>query len=115
MWKQVFVVALGIWLAISGLAWPHTVIQSWNAIVVGALIALFGILSMGYAWAYRVGIGLAAWLFLSLFVFGRVSPATFWNNVFVAFLVFLASVVDTPHTFQARGTKGMAGNDSPVQ
>ena len=60
-------------------------------------------------------VALAVWLFLSMFVFTRAAPATFWNNVFVAFFVFELSISDSRRIYRTRERKGMAAGDSAVQ
>jgi prepilin signal peptidase PulO-like enzyme (type II secretory pathway) len=115
MWRRVVVILMGMWLATSALAWPHTPAQSWNAILVGAVIAVSGALSLADDRANYVSVALAVWLFLSMFVFKRAAPATFWNNVFVAFFVFELSVSDSRRIYRSHARKGMAAGDSAVQ
>jgi O-antigen ligase len=109
MWKRVGVIVLGGWLTCSSFAWPHTVAQARNTLVVGILLVVLGVLSTIYSWVRFGTVVLAAWLFVSVIALGRMTTATYWNNVMVAFLVFVLSMLEPNRVFWSRGKRGMAG------
>ncbi len=82
-----------IWLIISAFAWPHSFAQMTNTWIVGvigsvvALVALFADARLRYA-----NTVLAVWLFISVFALPGAERGTVWNNVIVAFILFLLSL-----------------------
>jgi hypothetical protein len=86
-------ILVSVWLIISAFAWPHTVAQMTNTWIVGvigsvvALVALFADMRLRY-----INAALAVWLFISVWALPGAQPATIWNNVIVAFVLFLSSL-----------------------
>jgi len=82
-----------VWLIISAFAWPHTVAQMTNTWIVGvigavaSLVALFADTRLRY-----ITTVLAVWLFISVWALPGAHPGTIWNNVIVAFVLFLSSL-----------------------
>ena len=96
MWKRVLIVILAVWVLFSGYAWPHTRANLINNWVMGLGLVAFGTLSIGYAWARYVTLGLGVWLFAFAALFHRLSPVTFWNDAMVAVVVFVLSLLTSP-------------------
>ncbi|HWU88563.1 MAG TPA: hypothetical protein VN253_14875 [Kofleriaceae bacterium] len=86
---------LGVWLLISAFIWPHTASSQANTWIVGVLIAAAAIWSMYMPQIRWVNTALSVWLFVSTFFISHQTPGTRWNNVIVAILAFLASVIPT--------------------
>ncbi len=97
MWKRVAIVVLSGWVLFSGVIWPNSLPIQINNTIVGAGLLVFGTLSFMYDWARFVTLGLAVWLFAFAALFGRVNPATFWNDAMVAVVVFVLSLVGGEH------------------
>ena len=96
MWKRVLIVIIAGWVLFSGYAWPHTRPNLVNNWIVGLGFAVFGTLSVAYAWARNVTLALAVWLFAFSLLFQRHSAATFWNNAMIAVVVAVLSLVSSP-------------------
>jgi hypothetical protein len=85
-----------VWLIISAFAWPHSLAQMTNTWIVGvigsvvSLVALFTDSRLRY-----INTALSVWLFISVWALPGARPATIWNNVLVAFVIFL-STLSTP-------------------
>jgi hypothetical protein len=84
---------LGIWLFISGFIWPHTPASQTNTCIVGLLIVAVAAIASTMPQARWCNTILAVWLFISTFAIRHVSTSTVWNNLIVAVLVFLLSLV----------------------
>ena len=85
-------VALGAWLFVSAFLWPHTPGSMANTWIVGLLIVIAGLLALSTPWIRWFEAAIALWLLFSTIA---ISPhaATRWNNLIVASLVFLVSLV----------------------
>lgn len=86
-------IALGAWLFASAFLWPHGAAPAANTWIVGLLIAIASVLALRMPWMRWVDTALAIWLFLSTLAIPGPSRATLWNNLIVALLVFLVSLV----------------------
>ncbi|MGH7438733.1 MAG: SPW repeat domain-containing protein [Polyangiaceae bacterium] len=90
---RLFEILVCTWLVISAFAWPHTFAQmtnTWIVGVIGAVVALVGLFADARArYANTV---LAVWLFISVFALPGAERGTVWNNVIVAFVLFLLSL-----------------------
>lgn len=92
-WPRWIPIALGAWLFVSAFLWPHgtgTAINSW---IVGLLIVVASLIALRMPWMRWVATALAVWLFLSTLAMPSATGGTLWNNLIVAMLVFLASLV----------------------
>jgi hypothetical protein len=81
--------ALGAWLVLSVLAWPHLGPEGFNTLVTGLLVLTVAPIAV---WAPRMRFGtlfLGVWLFLTTFLFVHQRTFTFWHDL-VASLVLLA-------------------------
>jgi hypothetical protein len=92
-WPGSIPIALGAWLFISAFLWPHGAASAANTWIVGLLIAIAGLIALRMPWMRWVDTALAIWLFLSTFAMPHVTRGTLWNNLIVALLVFLVSLV----------------------
>jgi hypothetical protein len=86
-------IALGAWLFLSAFLWPHSTGSAINSWIVGLLIVIAGLVALRMPWMRWVDTALAVWLFLSTLAIPDASRGTLWNNLIVAILVFLASLV----------------------
>lgn len=93
-WPRALNVILGIWLFISAFVWPHTSAQMTNTWILGVLAVVFALIAWFAAPPARfLNTLLAIWLFISAWALPRVSVGTVWNNVIVAILLFIFSLV----------------------
>jgi uncharacterized membrane protein len=91
-WAAGINLVLGVWLFISAFVWPHTMGQQTNTWILGVLIALASAWAMYAPNARYLDTIFAVWLFVSTLVIARHSPATMWNNLIVAIIVFVLSL-----------------------
>jgi hypothetical protein len=101
-WPGWIPIALGAWLFVSAFLWPHGTASATNTWIVGLLIAIASLIALRMPWMRWVDTALAIWLFLSTLAMPGATRATLWNNLIVALLVFLISLVPeglfpTPH------------------
>jgi hypothetical protein len=91
-WPRYVNAVSGAWLFLSALLWKHPAPQGTNAWVVGALIFTAAITAISVPRARFANTLLALWLLVSTFFFGA-DGYTKLNNVIVAFVVFVFSLV----------------------
>ena len=101
-WPGWIAIALGAWLFVSAFLWPHGTASATNTWVVGLLIVMASLIALRMPWMRWVDTALAIWLFLSALAMPDATRGTMWNNLIVAVLVFLVSLVPegvfpTPH------------------
>ncbi len=96
-WPRYITSAAGAWLFLSGLFWTHLVGQRANALIVGPLMLIVAIVAIGTPKVRFANAVLALWLFFSS-VFLPVYRYTEWNNVIVAVVVFVFSLVPSGHS-----------------
>lgn len=90
---------LGVWLFISAFLWAHSQAQMTNTWILGVLAVIFALVSMYAAPQARyLNTILAIWLFISAWALPRVSVGTVWNNVIVAILMFIFSLMPSART-----------------
>jgi len=92
-WPSWIPIALGAWLFVSAFLWPHGAGAAANSWIVGLLIVIASLIALRMPWMRWVDTALAVWLFLSTLAMPSATGATLWNNLIVAMLVFLASLV----------------------
>ncbi len=102
-WSGWVPIALGAWLFISTFLWPHGTGPAANTWIVGLLIVIASVIALRMPWMRWVDTALAIWLFLSTLAMSGATRGTLWNNLIVAVLVFLVSLVPegmfpTPHS-----------------
>lgn len=101
-WPGWIAIALGAWLFVSAFLWPHGTASGTNSWIVGLLIVIASLIALRMPWMRWVETALAIWLFLSTLAMPGATRGTLWNNLIVALLVFLVSLVPegvfpTPH------------------
>ena len=105
-WRDVANLILGLWLVISpwALSYMMETIPTWNAIIVGVVIAVaaIGALVAFHKWEEWVNVALAVWLIVSPFVLDYASNTTvLWNQIIVGALVGILALwaaLTTPET-----------------
>jgi hypothetical protein len=84
---------LGIWLIVSAFAWPHSPAQMTNAWIVGIVAAVFALGALLVDARIRyLNTVVAIWLFISVWALPGAQPATAWNSIIVAFVLFVLSM-----------------------
>jgi uncharacterized membrane protein len=92
-WPRWLNLVLGVWLFISAFVWPHTASEQTNAWIVGILMVVAAVWAM-YAPPVRfVNTVLAIWLFFSSLGFVHQNAGTLWNNLILAVVVFIVSLI----------------------
>lgn len=92
-WPRLLNVVVGVWLFISAFAWPHTWASQTNSWLVGVAIVIAALAGLAVPRARLVNTAFAIWLALSTVTFLHSGPATIWNNLLVALLAFIFSLV----------------------
>jgi hypothetical protein len=93
--------ALGCWLAISAMAWPHSTIQRASTFLSGAAIVILELAFRRSEWAHRATGLVGTWVVLSLFLIWP-RPLTAWNNLSVGLLVASLSAGDADRSIGRR-------------
>ncbi len=92
-WPRYLSALIALWLFISAFAWRHAMWVRQDTWIVGVLMfvsALIAIATPGFRWVNTV---LSAWLFISTLVTAHPHVGTVWNNLIVACVVFLLSLI----------------------
>jgi hypothetical protein len=92
-WPRWIPIALGAWLFVSAFLWPHGTASATNSWIVGLLIAIVSLVALRMPWMRWIDTALAVWLFLSTLALPHATHGMLWNNLIVAALVYLASLV----------------------
>ena len=93
-WARIANVILGVWLFISAFAWWHGAAQMTNTWIVGILQVIFALVAIFVVPKARyLNTALAIWLFISSISIPSPSTGAVWNNVIVAVLTFVFSLV----------------------
>lgn len=91
---RTFGIVLSLWLFFSAFAWPRSPESFSNAWLVGLFAGVACLVAMTRSPRARfIDVALSAWLFASAFLLPRASGVAFWNDVVVAVLLFLVSLV----------------------
>ncbi len=96
-WPRIVDFLLGLWLFFSAILWPHSLHEQQNVCILGALIAIIGAWAMFAHGVHYVNTLAAIWLFFSTLDMRHAVAATAWNDVIVAIVVFVLSLV--PNTW----------------
>lgn len=83
----------GAWLFISAFIWQHSAASRTNTWIVGALAVIFALIALQTPAVRYANTVLSIWLFISTFAFAHVTRGTVWNNVIVAIVMFVASLI----------------------
>ncbi len=93
-----------LWLFFTAFAFPRSAASFTNAWLVGLLAAVFAVAGMRTPGARFANTALSAWLLVSALVLTRVSNISRWNDIVVALLMLVISLV--PGTMYAPGRGG---------
>jgi hypothetical protein len=94
-WPRLANAALGAWLALSAFVWEHSLASQVNAFVVGIWVSTAALWAV-HSWPLRVANTIVAvWLGAATFAMS-VPPAAYWNNLVLAVLVFVLSLIPSP-------------------
>jgi hypothetical protein len=95
-WPRLASAVLGAWLAASAFALEQSFASRLNAFVVGVWIATVALWA-AWSWPMRAANSVAAvWLGAATLATSDVHPTTFWNNLALAAIVFLLSLIPSP-------------------
>lgn len=86
-------IVAGVWLFISAFLWRHTGSAMTNSWIVGVLTVAFAITALRSPQVRFVNTVLALWLFFSTLAIYHLTAGTLWNNIIVAIVMFVASLV----------------------
>lgn len=95
-WPRYLNGLLGAWLFTSTFLWQHTANARSNTWIVGFLMAFTAVVALNTPAVRWFNTFLAVWLALSTLVMTDIRPTTFWNNMIVAVLAFMLSVIRSP-------------------
>lgn len=107
-WPRWANIVLGAWLFISAFLWPHTAASTTNTWIVGLAIFVAAVIALYVPWFRFVNTVLAIYLFISTLSFAHGTPGTTWNNLIVAILVFVASLIPGSLHATPRGRRELA-------
>lgn len=97
-WARTANLVLGIWLFISAFIWPHSGAEQTNTWILGILIVLASIAAMYAPPARYLNTVFGIYLFVSSWLMPHVNAGTLWNNLIVAVLVFVVSLIPSTST-----------------
>jgi uncharacterized membrane protein len=92
-WPRYLTILLSVWLFISAFAWMHTAPSRTNTWIVAVLLVLSALSTITAPAMRWFNMALSVWLFISTLAFPHVTNATLWNNLIVAVVVFVLSLI----------------------
>jgi hypothetical protein len=92
-WPRILNATVGAWLCMSAFAWPHTRASQTNSWLVGIAIVITALAGLAIPKARWFNTAFTIWLAVSTITFLHTGPATIWNNLLVALLAFIFSLV----------------------
>jgi hypothetical protein len=92
-WQRYLTILLSVWLFISAFAWNHTTPSRTNTWIVAVLLVVSALSTITAPAMRWFNMALSVWLFLSTLAFPHVTSATLWNNLIVAAIVFVLSLI----------------------
>ena len=104
-WPRWVTLALGVWLFISAFVWPHAASAMTNTWILGLLIVLGAAWSMYEPRVRYLDTLFAIWLLFSTLVIQHHESATLWNNLIVAVIVFVLSLIPSRATTPRTGSR----------
>jgi hypothetical protein len=101
-------VVAGGWLFLSAFIWTHSSSQFNNAWLVGANSVIVALIALRTPPARYINAALGAWLFVSIWVLPLMTRGTFWNDLVVSIVMFVAALTPShgervPHGSIAMG------------
>jgi hypothetical protein len=94
MTAQIFSVLMGVWLFLSGFAWPHTSTQIGYALVLGTLTVVFALLARRVIWARYASLAIGVITFLLAFSLYRHGGAPFWNHAIIGVAIAIGGLLN---------------------
>lgn len=88
----------GAWLFTSAFLWQHSAPSRMNNWVVGGLIMVFAAIGLLLPMARILNSVLSIWLFFSALAVFHLMGAALWNNLIMATVVFLVSLIPTTYS-----------------
>lgn len=105
-WPRWINILAGVWLFISAWAWPHTMPAQTNTWIVGVLVVIAGVWALFAPSVRIINTILSIWLFFSTLFIYHTNAGTVWNNLIVAIVVFVLSLIPSASTtWTGRGTE----------
>jgi hypothetical protein len=95
-WPRYLSAIAGAWLFLSAFMWTHHPLQRTNTWIVGVVVFVAAITSIGIPRLRFFNTIVAVWLFVSAFI--GTYDYTAWNNAIVAICVFVFSLVPSGHS-----------------
>jgi hypothetical protein len=94
-WARFVNALAAVWLFISAFAWPHSAALHENSWVTAVLMFIAAIWAVEKPMIRYANTVLAIWLFLSTAAMRGANETTTWNNLIVAIVVFIFSLVSS--------------------
>ncbi len=94
-------VVVGIWLFISAFIWPHSPAQQTNTWICGLLCVAFALWAAAAPPMRYLNTALAVWLFISVWALPTLNAGTVWNNIIVAIVMFVISLIPSGRATRA--------------
>lgn len=91
-------IVAGVWLFLSAFLWEHSGASRTNTWIVGLLMVIFAAVALRAPMARFANTALSLWLFFSTLTIFHLQSITLWNNLTVAAIVFLLSLVPSRGT-----------------
>lgn len=95
-WARYLNALLGAWLFSSTYLWQHTANARSNTWIVGFLMAFTAVVALDTPAVRWFNTALAVWLALSTLAMSDIRPTTVWNNLIVAVVALVVSVIPNP-------------------
>lgn len=95
-WPRYLNALLGAWLFISTFLWHHTANAMSNTWIVGFMMAFTAVVALSTPAVRWFNTVLAVWLAFTTLAMSGIRPITGWNNMIVALVVFVLSVIPSP-------------------
>jgi hypothetical protein len=102
-WPRYLNALAGAWLLVSIYLWPHAESARANTWTIGLMMALAALTAVHTPAVRWCNTALALWLGLSTLSMSNIAPATFYNNLLVALISFVLSLM--PNTKDAGGSR----------
>jgi hypothetical protein len=83
----------GAWLFISAFLWQHSDSSQTNSWIVGATVMVFAAIALLVPAVRFLNTALSVWLVFSTLSIFHLTGATLWNNLIVAAIIFIVSLV----------------------
>jgi hypothetical protein len=95
-WPRYANALVGAWLLLSTFLWTHTPSARSNTWIVGLMMTIAALWAVSAPAVRWFNTALAVWLGLSTFAMPDIRPQTFYNNLLVAMVAFILSLMPSP-------------------